>query len=276
MSNNAPANPSHRDWFIPEHNVTFFDGRSGPRAVVIPVVNEGPRFAALLDRMFALRIHALADIIVVDGASTDGSVETEKLRAKKVAGLLTYQGAEGLSAQLQIAYAHCLLSGYSSIVTIDGNNKDDPDAIPLIFGKLESGVDFVQGSRFIPGGSHQNTPIERLLAVRLIHAPILSISSGFCWTDTTQGFRGYTSRLLEDKGLDIFRDVFRSYGLLVYLSARAPRLGFTVKEIGTSRNYPEGKVPTKINGLRNRLSLLIDLIRAASGRYDSPHPNTRT
>lgn len=267
MSGNTPTNASHRDWFIPEHEVTFFDKKSGTRAVVIPVVNEGPRIAALLDRMSALKIHALADIIIVDGGSTDGSVEAEKLRAKNVTGLLTYRGPHGLSAQLQVAYAHCLMNGYSSIVTIDGNNKDDPEAIPLFFDKLESGVDFVQGSRFISGGSHKNTPMDRLLAVRLIHAPLLSISSGFRWTDTTQGFRGYTARLLEDKRLSVFRDVFRSYGLLMYITARAPRLGFNVMETGTARNYPRGKVPTKISSVRGNFALLVDLFRVAAGKY---------
>ena len=268
MSKDHFSRGDNEEWFVPDHVVNFFDGPSVPRALVIPVINEGERIAALLDRMSALDIHSIADVVIVDGGSTDGSLDEHKLRERGVKGLLTYRGQHGLSAQLQVAYAHCLEFGYSSIVTIDGNNKDDPVAIPQFFKEIESGVDFVQGSRFIAGGSHRNTPVDRFLAVRLIHAPILSICSGFLWTDTTQGFRGYSSRLLTDRGLDIFRDVFRNYGLLMYLSARAPRLGFTVKEIGTSRNYPEGKIPTKITGLNAKFSLLGELIKVALGRYN--------
>jgi len=43
--------------------------------VVIPVINEGARIASLLARMRALDIAARADILIVDGGSTDGSLD---------------------------------------------------------------------------------------------------------------------------------------------------------------------------------------------------------
>jgi hypothetical protein len=33
---------------------------------------------------------------------------------------------------------------------IDGNDKDDPEAIPRFIEALKDGVDFVQASRFVP------------------------------------------------------------------------------------------------------------------------------
>ena len=59
-------------------------------------------------------------------------------------------------------------------------------------------MDFVQASRFITGGISENTPKLREFAIRKIHAPLLKFFSGFPWTDTTQGFRGYSSKLLKD------------------------------------------------------------------------------
>lgn len=260
--------PKGEAWFIPKHTVGFVGRPSATRAVVVPVVNEGNRIAALLTRMQLLGIHTMADIFIVDGGSTDGSVSPEDLLEKSVRGLLCYDGDGGLSAQLQVAYAHCLRAGYTSIVTIDGNNKDDPAAIPDFFEALEAGTDFVQGSRFAEGGSHQNTPLHRLIAVRFIHAPLLSIGSGFHWTDSTQGFRGYSSRMLRDRDLAIFRPVFYGYSLLMYLSNRAPKLGFRALEVGTARNYPGGAAPTKILGLRGNFALLAELFKVLDGRFN--------
>ena len=66
----------------------------------------------------------------------------------KVNTLLLKKGLASYS-QLRCAYAYALMSGYNSVITIDGNNKDDPKTIPAIVQKLNEGNDFVQVSRFI-------------------------------------------------------------------------------------------------------------------------------
>ena len=157
---------------------------------------------------------------------------------------------------------------FAGVVTIDGNDKDDPSAIPSFVDAMASGVDFVQGSRFIPGGVAENTPLLRYLAIRGLHAPLLRIASGFPWTDTTQGFRGYSRRLLGHPGLSLFRDVFDSYELLAHVSARAPRLGLRCLELPTARRYPKGEVPTKISALRGNARVLRILFAACTGAYD--------
>ena len=134
-------------------------------AVVIPVINEGERIRALLQRMNQIGVPALADIVVVDGGSTDGSLEEQFLAAQQVSTLLTKTGPGKLSAQLRCAYAYCLERHYLGIVTIDGNNKDDPAPIADFVHALEGGIDFVQASRFISGGVAANTP----LSLSLIH-----------------------------------------------------------------------------------------------------------
>ena len=90
---------------------------------------------------------------------------------------------------------------------------------------LRAGDDFVQGSRFVPGGRAENTPWERYLAIRLVHAPITSLGARHWFTDTTNGFRGHSRRLLTDPRVAPFRDVFETYELLAYLPIRAARLG---------------------------------------------------
>lgn len=255
-------------WQLPSFDTLFWQGRQHAHCVVIPVINEGLRIGSLLKRMAAVNIADIADIIIVDGGSTDGSLAPGALQALGVRGLLVKTGPGKLSAQLRCAYAFALDQGYGGIVTIDGNDKDDPQAIPSFIEALQKGFDFVQASRFLVGGVAENTPILRDLAIRFIHAPMLSLFSGFQWTDTTQGFRAYSRNMLLDTKIAPFRDVFKAYELLAYLSYRAPQLGFQCVELPTIRRYPQGEIPSKITGLRGNLEVLAVLFKACFGSYN--------
>jgi dolichol-phosphate mannosyltransferase len=256
------------DWQVPAFENSLWLGRQHAWSVVIPVINEGQRIARLLARMSDLKIDNFADIIIVDGGTTDGSLDLSELKKYGVRGLLLKTGPGRLSAQLRCAYAFALNQGYEGIVTIDGNDKDDPTAIANFVDALKQGIDFVQASRFISGGVAENTPKSRDFAIRFIHAPVLSLFSGFDWTDTTQGFRAYSRKLLTDRRIAPFRDVFSGYELLAYLSYRAPKLGFRCMELPTTRRYPKGTIPTKISTFRGNLALLIVLFGACLGAYN--------
>lgn len=260
----------HPNWQIPSFEIKLWSARAKRYCVIIPVINEGERIQKLLQRMYALQIHEQADIIIADGGSVDGSLEIKMLMELQVRGLLVKTGPGKLGAQLRMAYAFALDHGYDGILTIDGNNKDDPDAIPNFIKSLEDGYDFVQASRFIKGGIAENTPLSRTIAVRYIHAPLLSLSSGFGWTDTTQGFRAYSRRLLLDEKVGVFRNVFQTYELLFYLSHRAPQLGYRCIELPTARRYPANeKTPTKISAFSGNYSILKTLIKTCLGHYDA-------
>jgi dolichol-phosphate mannosyltransferase len=269
--NTVSAPPSGYDrarWQVPSFDILMSLGRQHPACVIIPVINEGNRIRNLLSRMREQNSAARADIIIVDGGSTDGSLAEAFLREHDVRALLLKTAPGKLSAQLRCAYAFALDQGYEHIVTIDGNDKDDPEAIPRFIDALEVGADFVQASRFLDGGIAENTPKSRDFAIRFIHAPMLSVFSGFHWTDTTQGFRAYSRRMLLDPRLGIFRDVFMSYELLVYLSYRAPKLGYRCIELPTTRRYPKGEVPTKISAVQGNFDVLKMLFKACFGAYN--------
>lgn len=266
--NSSIALEGRATWHVPTFATPLWLGRLHPWCVVIPVINEGERIKNLLSRMATLKIDGVADIIIVDGGSTDNSLELESLQQNGVRGLLVKTGPGKLSAQLRCAYAFALDQGYEGIISIDGNDKDDPEAIPRFIEALKQGVDFVQASRFISGGVAENTPKSRDFAIRFIHAPMLSLFSGFRWTDTTQGFRAYSRKMLLDDKIAPFREVFMTYELLAYLSYRAPRLGYRCIELPTVRRYPKGEVPTKISSFKGNLSVLEVLFRACFGCYN--------
>ncbi|WP_244471063.1 glycosyltransferase family 2 protein [Microvirga massiliensis] len=193
-------------------------------ALVIPVINDGDRIRGQLR---AIRDLGLAiDVIITDGGSTDGSLDEAFIRTTGVNTLLVKKGPGRLSAQLRMAYAWALARGYEGIMTVDGNGKDSVDSVPLFTQALESGYDLIQGLRYVAGGIAENTPLDRLIAGKFVHAPLISLGAGFRFTDTMNGFRGYSARALRDPRVNPFREEFRDYNLLFYLSVRIPRLGY--------------------------------------------------
>jgi dolichol-phosphate mannosyltransferase len=259
--------PGEQQWQVPEHAVQCFGPRAHDHALVIPVINEGERIRAQLVRTAAAGLPV--DVIVADGGSTDGSLDPEFLRSSGVRALLTKTGPGQLSAQLRVAYAWCLREGYAGIVTIDGNGKDNVGAVAQFVEKLREGYGYVQGSRYRRGGKAENTPLERTIGNRMIHAPLLSLAARRWFTDTTNGFRGYSAAYLLDPHVQPFRDLFSRYELLFYLTARASRLGFRTCEIPVQRAYPRGQAtPTKIAGVRGKLAIIGQLLRVVAGAFD--------
>jgi hypothetical protein len=259
------------EWELPPFTVAEFAPRQTRFCIGIPIINEGERIKTQLQQMRDLGLSELADIIIADGGSTDGSTDRDRLVPVGVRTLLTKTGKGKLSAQLRMFFAYALHQGYEGMVIIDGNNKDGVEAIPQFLTALEQGWDYIQGSRYIPGGVEKNTPLSRVLAVKLIHAPVISLGAGFRYTDTTNGFRALSRRFLLDPRLQPFRDVFANYNLHYYLSVMAPRLGYRVREIPVSRIYPaKGPTPSKIKGFRGKLAILVELFRAALGFYRPP------
>jgi dolichol-phosphate mannosyltransferase len=263
-----PAPKYRKTWLIPETNIDLWLGKKHKYCVVIPVINEGTRIKSLLKKMQAQDIPSIADIIIIDGGSSDGSLNIKSLKKIKVIGLLVKKGPGGLSAQLRSAYAFALDNKYQGIITIDGNDKDDPEAIHSFIKALDDGADFVQASRFVPGGIAKNTPKIRYFAIRFIHAPFLRFSSGFEWTDSTQGFRAYSRRMLLDPKIAPFREIFINYELLVYLSYRAPSLGYSCRELPSIRRYPINETPTKIHGFKGNFGIFQSLIFACLGIFN--------
>jgi dolichol-phosphate mannosyltransferase len=264
----SAASKQDPGWQVPAYTAPVQRPKCHAFCVVVPVINEGPRIARLLQRMQAQQVASVADLVLVDGGSTDSSLAPATLTAAGVNTLLVKQGPGKLSAQLRCAYAWALQRNYAGVVTIDGNDKDDPGAIPAFIAALEEGFDFVQASRYVAGGQGHNVPRSRDMAIRYLHAPLLAWASGHPWTDTTQGFRAYSARVLRDPHVAPFRNVFVTYELLAYLSYRIPRLGYRCTELPTTRRYPQGAVPSKIAGWRGNLDLLRTLLRACRGGYN--------
>lgn len=258
------------DLQIPKFQITEFRKKSTKYCICIPVLNEGDKILNQLKRM--LPYCKMADLIIADWGSTDGSTDEKVLKKLNIRTLLTLKSPGRQSTQLRMAYAYALKQGYKGIITIDGNGKDGVEKIPEFIKALEEGYDCIQGSRFAPGGKAINTPLLRYVGIRLIFSPILSLASNFWFTDITNGFRAYSSKFLLDKRVQPFRSIFVRYELLFYLPIRAAQLRLKVRQLAVKRGYPKDNIPTKITGINSHLDLLSTAFKVAFNLYS---PSTK-
>ena len=207
-------------------------------------------------------IQKYVDIVICDGGSTDDCTNDKKLKTLGVNSLLVKQGSGKQGAQLRMGIWWALERGYKGVITIDGNNKDSIEDILRFIEKLKNGYDLIQGSRFIKGGKAIRTPLVRLMAVKLIHAPTISLTAHKRFTDTMNAYRGYSARYLMDEKVKPLHGCFMSYELLVYLSVRATQIGMKACEIPVTRAYlKKGKIPTKITFFKGSIALFCILIK---------------
>ena len=254
---------------VPDFQCDEYASKQTKYCLLIPIINEGERIRMELKRAIAAGINNLIDIIVCDGGSIDGSTSNQTLRPLGVNTLLTKTSAGKQGAQLRMGFWWALERGYEGFITIDGNNKDSIEDAPRFIEKLDRGYDFVQGSRFIEGGKAVNTPLSRWLAVKCIHAPVISLTAGKRFTDTTNAYRAYSKKYIMHPDVQPFRDVFVTYELLAYLSVKACQLGLKTCEIPVTRMYPKSqKTPTTIKGFHGNNRLLRILFENARGKYD--------
>lgn len=253
---------------VPRFYAREYRPRRKDYVVLIPIINEGERIHRELRRACRHKVFEHADIVVCDGGSTDGCTADGELERLQVNTLLVKQDAGGQGSQLRMGIWWALQRGYEGVITVDGNNKDSIEDVPAFIKKLKEGYGFVQGSRFVKGGRAVRTPLLRLAAVRLVHAPVVSLTARHRFTDTTNAFRAYSASYLRDGRVRPLRDVFMTYELLAYLSVRATQLGYRACEVPVTRAYPKkGGVPTKISFFKGNVELVKILARNALGAY---------
>lgn len=270
MSNNNLQNEireQNPDWQFPDFVVDVINPKKNKYCVCVFVINEGERIKKQLSLMS--KYSTQVDIVVADGGSNDGSLELSFLKKNNVCTLLTKKGGGKLSAQMRMAFAWALNENYEGVIVVDGNGKDDISAIPNFVKLLDDGYDHIQGSRFIPGGEAVNTPLSREIGLHFIHAPLISLAAGKRHTDTTNGFRAYSAKLLSDQKISVFRDIFQTYELHYFLAIESSRCkDFKTIETPVTRTYPKtGKTPTKISPIKGNIHILGVLFKSVLGKY---------
>ena len=176
------------------------------------------------------------DFLVMDDGSTDGSLEPLPSN-----GLLVLRNPvnHGIGSAMKRVFEYALEREYDVLVIQAGNDKDDPNEIPRLLEPILAGkADFVQGSRFLPGGGYGNTPAYRVLATRYLHPLLFSLTVGKRVTETTNGFRAFRTAILRDARIRWRQDWLDQYELEPYLLYQAIKLGYRHREVPVTKIYP--------------------------------------
>jgi dolichol-phosphate mannosyltransferase len=144
------------------------DAKSFKSIVVIPVYNDTGSLVKVLARFCDKIVDEIC--IVVDCATKDDLNEIGKAAAKIGTPIHVIRNRirKGVGYAIREGIEYALGKGYDIALVMAGNNKDDPEEIPrLLTPIVKKGYDYVQGSRFLPGGKHVRTPILRRAFSRL-------------------------------------------------------------------------------------------------------------
>jgi dolichol-phosphate mannosyltransferase len=137
------------------------------------------------------------DIFVVDDNSPDGT----GLRALELARMnpkihvISRSGDRGYAAASREGLMSIAADGYDVIVTLDCDLSHNPQAIPTMIARINSGADVVIGSRYVQGGGVRNWTLFRRLLSRwgnLYTALMLGVGIRDC----TSGFRAYRGEVV--------------------------------------------------------------------------------
>jgi dolichol-phosphate mannosyltransferase len=219
--------------------------------VVIVSFNNGANVAKVLARIPEAKDRAY-DVVVIDDGSTDDTPE----HIAKFPGIpvVRHPQNKGVGAALKSGVRYGIDHGYDIVCTLAGNDKDDPREIERVLAPIREGrADYVQGSRFAPGGAHENTPAFRHVMVQ-VHATMFRVLTGFHGTDALNGFRAYRTSLFKDGGIDIWQDWLDKYEYETYLHFQVLRQHKKVVEVGVSKTYP----PKKGRGKYSHIRPLVD------------------
>lgn len=153
--------------------------------VVVAAYNEAGRIGGVLDGL----LRRWPNIVVVDDASTDRTVEEVRMRS---VWLLRHFVNLGQGAALQTGLDFALGRGAAYLVTFDADGQHRPEDIDALVTPLVSGTcDFTLGSRFL--GEAVGIPATRKALLKLA-VFFTRVFSGVRLTDTHNGLRGMTRR----------------------------------------------------------------------------------
>lgn len=199
-------------------------------AVVLPLFNEGSAAADLVRRM---PVDVAATYVVDDGSTDGGPAE-----AARAGGRVIHLGRNrGIGAAIRTGLLAAREAGFDIVVVMAASGKDRPEEIPRLLAKIQEGQDYVQGSRFLEGGSSVNLPLVRGALIHMF-TRMFRILSGFNGTDVTNGFRAYRVSLLDDPRIRIEQSWLDRYELEYYIHWKAITLSYRVCEVPVSKTYP--------------------------------------
>ncbi len=232
---------------MPDRQLTF--------ALVMPTLNEVDGLRHVLPRIDR---SLFQEIVVVDGHSTDGTIEY--CREQGLTVLL--QPGEGLADAQEHTFAHTTAE-VLVMFTPDGNSL--PELLGPLCDKLREGCDMVLVSRYLPPAKSEDDDLFTGFG-NWMFTRVINFLFRARYTDVLVGFRGYTRDAAKRMGLPdmVAKSPFRQRRPLMNSwesgsSMRAARLKLKVAEIPGDEPKRVGGV-RKMNVLRNGFGVVEQIL----------------
>jgi glycosyltransferase involved in cell wall biosynthesis len=185
-------------------------------SVVIPALNEARNIAHVL----ATLPPDTFEVILVDGGSTDGTVEAARHARPDIR--VIHQAGSGKGDALAAGMHACI---GDAIVLIDGDGSTDGAEIPRFVDALLGGADLAKGSRFLPGGGSEDISLLRR-AGNAFFCALVNLLFGTRYSDLCYGFNAGWRTSFERIPLDC-----RGFEVETVLGIRAAVCGLSVTEV---------------------------------------------
>jgi glycosyltransferase involved in cell wall biosynthesis len=195
-------------------------------AVVIPAYNESPTIRDVASRA----LDQVADVIVVDDGSTDGTVSA--LQGLGVT-LVSNPVNMGKGASLWRGFAVALAEGADAVVTLDGDAQHCPEDIPRLVAAWQADpARIVIGARL---AEREKVPPLRYFGNRFANFWV-AWAAGFPVADSQSGFRLYPASLL--RSIELFHGPGARFAFESEILIEAGRAGVRTAAVPIAAIYP--------------------------------------
>ncbi len=166
--------------------------------IIIPAYNEEKNISPLLERLQEPEIAEIADVLIMNDASSDATSYVVKAHHFEV---VTHVFNLGYGSALQLGYKYAIRRGYQYVIQMDADGQHDVCNIINIYKKLktkdEDGCypDIVLGSRFMDGSGDFPVSAVKKFAINLFKTMIF-LGSGKKVVDPTTGLQGLSRRVV--------------------------------------------------------------------------------
>jgi dolichol-phosphate mannosyltransferase len=199
----------------------------GRCVMVIPTYNEAENIEWIVARLRTAQPDV--DVMVVDDNSPDGTGDiADRLAAADPAVSVVHRTEKaGLGAAYLHGFEVALAAGYDVIGEMDADGSHQPEQLHRLLDALRT-ADLVIGSRYVPGGSVVNWPVQRLLLSRGGNLYV-RLLLGIKVKDATAGYRLFRRTTLERIDLGSVRST--GYVFQTDLAHRTLRHGLRLTEV---------------------------------------------